>query len=250
MALTGIELSAGIVVGANRPIDAKYGPYASLAEALADIGTTLRYKGLTVGIETGGQVVEYWFRDGVANSDLVEKITPLEADNIIGLSDFIIDAAPGLSIETTVHIATGNTDTYSVSGLASANPSHVLVQLNGVTQTPVTDYLVDFAGGRIIFDDFPPAGQQITLTALGLRTVQRPIDPELYRYASDTTSDGLTNYYGRISNTDFTGPSSASSPVWTIHRTTFNTAGRVLSTGTATAVAWSNRTTATYTATP
>lgn len=172
------------------------------------------------------------------------------ANQITGLSDFIIASAPGLSITTTTHTATGNTDTYSVSGLASADPSHVLVSLNGVTQTPGTDYLVDFPNGLIIFDGYPATGQQIAFTALGLRTVQPPIDPALYRYASDTTSDGLTNYYGRILNADYTGPASASDPVWTIHRTTFNPAGRVVSTGTATAVAWSNRTTATYQPTP
>jgi hypothetical protein len=172
------------------------------------------------------------------------------ATEITGLSSYIIASAPGLSITTTVHTATGATDTYSVGGLASSDPAHVLVQLNGVTQTPVTDYLIDFPNGLIIFDGIPAAGQQIALTALGLRTVQPPVDPALYRYASDTSSDGLTNYYGRIANTDYAGPSSASDPVWTIHRTTFDLAGRVVSTGSATAVAWANRTTATYTATP
>jgi len=172
------------------------------------------------------------------------------ATEITGLSSYIIASAPGLSITTTVHTATGATDTYSVGGLASSDPAHVLVQLNGVTQTPVTDYLIDFPNGLIIFDGIPASGTQIALTALGLRTVQPPVDPALYRYASDTSSDGLTNYYGRIANTDYAGPSSASSTVWTIHRTTFDLAGRIVSTGTATAVAWANRTTATYTATP
>lgn len=172
------------------------------------------------------------------------------ASQITGLSDFVIAAAPGLSITTTVHIATGATRTYSVAGLASPNPSHVLVQLNGVTQTPITDYLIDFPNGLIIFDGTPVAGTQIALTALGLRTVQPPINPALYRYASDTSANGLINYYGRISNTDYTGLASASSPLWTIHRTTFDAAGRVVSKGTATSVAWTARTTATYTATP
>ena len=172
------------------------------------------------------------------------------ASAITGLAEFIVSSAPALSITTTVHTATGATDTYSVGGLASSDPAHVLVQLNGVTQTPVTDYLIDFPNGLIIFDGIPTSGTQIALTALGLRTVQPPVDPALYRYASDTVSDGLTNYYGRIANTDYTGPASASSPVWTIHRTTFDLAGRVVSTGSATAVAWANRTTATYTATP
>ena len=172
------------------------------------------------------------------------------AEQITGLSDFIIASAPGLSITTTVHTATGATDTYSVGGLASSDPAHVLVQLNGVTQTPVTDYLIDFPNGLIIFDGIPASGTQIALTALGLRTVQPPVDPALYRYASDTSSDGLTNYYGRIANTDYTGTASATDPVWTIHRTTFDLAGRVVSTGSATSVAWANRTTATYQPTP
>jgi hypothetical protein len=72
---TGIELSAGIVVGAAKPIDAKYGPYASTAAALADIPAATRYKGLTVGVETSGAVTEYWFRDGTADANFVEKTT-------------------------------------------------------------------------------------------------------------------------------------------------------------------------------
>ena len=73
MALSGIQLSAGIVVGVNKPVDGKYGPYPDLATAKADIGVTLRYLGLTVGIETGGVVEEYWWESGTADADLVAK---------------------------------------------------------------------------------------------------------------------------------------------------------------------------------
>jgi hypothetical protein len=73
MALSGIQLSAGIVVGSNTAVDAKYGPYADLATAISEIGVTLRYKGLTVGIETGGTVEEYWWESGTADVDLVAK---------------------------------------------------------------------------------------------------------------------------------------------------------------------------------
>ncbi len=59
MALTGIQLSAGIVVGSNVSVDAKYGPYADVPTANSQIGSTLRYKGLTVGILSGGSVIEY-----------------------------------------------------------------------------------------------------------------------------------------------------------------------------------------------
>jgi hypothetical protein len=73
MALSGIQLSAGIVVGSNTAVDAKYGPYADVATAKSEIGSTLRYKGLTVGILVGGAVVEYWWKDGITDSDLISK---------------------------------------------------------------------------------------------------------------------------------------------------------------------------------
>ena len=242
MPLSGIELSAGIVVGGNKPVDAKFGPYASTAAALADIGSTLRYKGLTVGIESAGQVVEYWFATGVANADLVEKITPLEATNIIGLSDFIVAAAPGLSINSTIRYGNGTSVTFPIDGLVSNDPESVLVALNGVTQTPVTDYTVSEASGTITFDAPPAAGTQIACTALGLRTVQPPIDPTLYLFAFDSTTDGLTTYSGRLLNAD--RPAAPALPetaiTWTVKRSTLNAAGRVLSTASAIG-SWANR---------
>jgi hypothetical protein len=239
---TGIELSAGIVVGAAKPIDAKYGPYASTAAALADITSALRYKGLTIGIESGSAVVEYWFRDGITNADFVEKIIPLEATNIIGLTDFIIASAPGLSINTTVRVGTGVATTFLIDGLVSSDPEHVLVALNGVTQTPGTDYLVSEATGTITFDSAPASGMQISCTALGLRTVQPPIDPTLYLYAFDISANGLTTYSGRLLNAD--RPAAPALPetatTWTVKRSTLNAAGQILATASATG-SWANR---------
>jgi hypothetical protein len=169
------------------------------------------------------------------------------ATAITGLSDFIVASAPGLSITTTTHTADGLTDTYSVGGLASSDPSAVLVSLNGVTQNPATDYTVNLASGTIIFDDYPSAGQQIVFTALGLRSVQRPIDPTLYIYAFDQSSNGLTTYSGRLLNADRPAapalPETATS--WTIRRSTLNAAGRVLATATANG-SWLNRETLSY----
>ena len=169
------------------------------------------------------------------------------ATSITGLSEYIIASAPGLSITTTTHIADGLTDTYSVSGLASADPSAVLVSLNGVTQNPGVDYMVNLASGTIVFDDYPSANQQIVFTALGLRSVQRPIDPTLYLYAFDQSTNGLTTYSGRLLNANRPAapalPETATS--WTIKRTTLNAAGRVLSTASAVG-SWLNRETLSY----
>jgi hypothetical protein len=86
MPLSGIELSAGIVVGVNKPVDAKFGPYASTAAALAALPDNLRYLGLSVGIlGSNGVIAEYWFRDGTDNESLVEKDPAVTVQSVTGL---------------------------------------------------------------------------------------------------------------------------------------------------------------------
>ncbi len=135
-----------------------------------------------------------------------------------------------------------------IDGLVSSDPEHVLVALNGVTQTPGTDYLVSEATGTIIFDTAPSAGMQISCTALGLRTVQRPIDPTLYLYAFDQSANGLTTYSGRLLNAN--RPPAPALPetaiTWTVKRSTLNAAGQILATASAVG-SWANRTTLSYT---
>lgn len=75
----------------NSQLDNWYGPYNSLSAAISATRTTTddfdptltyqwRYKGMTVGIynATGG-VDEYWFKNGIADSDLIPKIPDIAA---------------------------------------------------------------------------------------------------------------------------------------------------------------------------
>ena len=169
------------------------------------------------------------------------------ATEITGLSDFIISSAPGLQINTTVRVGDGVATTFPIDGLVSSDPEHVLVALNGVTQTPVTDYTVSEAAGTITFDEPPAAGMQISCTALGLRTVQPPIDPTLYLSAFDISANGLTTYSGRLLNAD--RPAAPALPetatTWTVNRSTLNAAGQILATASATG-SWINRETLAY----
>lgn len=169
------------------------------------------------------------------------------ANQITGLSDFIIASAPGLSINSTIRYGDGTSTTFAIDGLVSNDPESVLVALNGVTQAPTTDYTVSEASGTITFDSAPAAGTQIACTALGLRTVQPPIDPTLYLFAFDSSLDGLTTYSGRLLNAD--RPAAPALPetatTWTIKRSTLSAAGRVLATASATG-SWANRETLAY----
>jgi hypothetical protein len=55
-----------------KPIDDRYGPYNTIAEALAAIPSHRRYIGLTIGIDFEN-VEEYWWKDGLLDGDLVAK---------------------------------------------------------------------------------------------------------------------------------------------------------------------------------
>jgi hypothetical protein len=72
-----IQLNDNLEVKAPKPTDNRFGTYPDTATALSSIVESERYQGLTVGILTSGSVVEYWFKDGVADLDLVEKDTSI-----------------------------------------------------------------------------------------------------------------------------------------------------------------------------
>jgi hypothetical protein len=224
---------------------------AALASADTALGQRIDY--ITANLDPAAldSIAEAAASIGSLQTQLDGKAPAVHTHTANQITDFaaaVVASAPELSITTTTHTADGLADTYSVSGLASANPSHVIVTLNGVLQAPGVDYIVNLATGKIIFlDGYPAAGQLLVATALGLRSVQRPIDPTLYIYAFDQSSNGLTTYSGRLLNANRPAapalPETAST--WTIKRSTLNTAGRVLSTASAIG-SWLNRETLVY----
>jgi hypothetical protein len=72
-----ILLNDNLKLAANKPLDSRYGPYLTTSLATEAIKDYQRYKGLTVGIYEGGveggKIVEYWFKEGVNNEQLVLK---------------------------------------------------------------------------------------------------------------------------------------------------------------------------------
>lgn len=78
--MDGINISQSIVNNAADSeynllpnIDAKYGPYSSTTEALMALAPNARAIGLTVGIKTSIGITEYWFKNGISDSNLVVK---------------------------------------------------------------------------------------------------------------------------------------------------------------------------------
>lgn len=100
-----INLNDNLVVQAPKAIDERYGPYESEAEAISSIEDVVRYQGLTAGVVVEGEVVDYWFKDGIADLDFVVKTTggsgtPAGIVGDIGFacSDEITDLTTGLKL--------------------------------------------------------------------------------------------------------------------------------------------------------
>ncbi len=88
-----IILNDNIKVNAGKPVESKYlnsgnTAYASIAAANAAITVPERHKGLTVLIASGATNIEHWYKNGVADIDLIEK----KFDSIIPIGDFITGA--------------------------------------------------------------------------------------------------------------------------------------------------------------
>jgi hypothetical protein len=120
------------------------------------------------------------------------------------------------------------------------------VTINGVTQEPTIDYLVNQGAGTISFSTAIPNGAKVVVVVLGLYSASQR-SPDLYIHSFATNTEGTFNYYGTLLNSDVPATGSpAAVPKWTITRTAVSSAGSITSSAVATNVAWNNRETSTY----
>jgi len=141
-----ITLSDNLNVATNAPVDVKYGPYVStsiplaLADAVAAIPAGLRYQGLTVGLvdtSAGTEVVEYWFKEGIADIDLVEKETG-------GSYELLVKAPDTLRLTDGSYVSdvVFNSGTYiDVEGIDSPDQFTIDLSATGIG-SPVEQYFL------------------------------------------------------------------------------------------------------------
>jgi hypothetical protein len=165
MALSGIQLSAGIVVGSNTAVDAKYGPYADVATAKSEIGSTLRYKGLTVGILVSGAVVEYWWKDGITDSDLISKGGATAWGTITGTLSDQTDLQTALDTKTAKLITTNRQTASYTLVLSDADK---LVEMNVGSANNLTVPASVFSAGQQILLAQYGAGQTTIVADSGM----------------------------------------------------------------------------------
>jgi hypothetical protein len=169
---------------------------------------------------------------------------------------FVLPQSGLISSAKTTLAGNGVAKTFTITGLKSSDPNHVIVTINGVTQEPTTDYLVNQGAGTITFSVAIPNGSKIVVVALGLYSPSTQRDPSNYIHAFEMQS-GFSNYgatpvhiyyYGKLLNSDIPASGSASSVAkWTITKMMTDVSnGAIILTSKATNVAWTNRQTATY----
>ena len=154
-----------------------------------------------------------------------------------------------LSVSSAKTTRTGNDTTrvFSVDGLRSSDPNHVIVAINGVMQEPTVDYTVNQGAGTITFSQAIPNAAKIVVVALGLYSMVTQRDPDNFLHSFALNSAGTFSYYGLLLNSDIPAVGSpAAVAKWTITRSALSANGTITATAKATNVAWTNRETATY----
>jgi len=191
---------------------------------------------------------------GPANSLSIGTVTagPTAAASITGTApnqtlNLTLQQSALLSSAKTRLTGNGTLRTFSVSGLRSSDPNHVIVSINGVVQEPTADYLVNQGAGTITFTTAIPNNAKIVVVALGLYSPTTQRDPDNYIHSFALNTAGTFSYYGLLLNSDIPATGSAAAVAkWIITRSALSADGTVTATAQATNVAWINRETATY----
>ena len=153
--------------GSFASVDAKWGPYASVAAAHAKLGENgddVAVEGLTVGIVTGNTVTEYWYQGGTTQAHLVPKQAVVESTPEIDITelDDMIYVRDGQGLVTqNVNIDIVNADSplmYNVVGSVTANGQTRVIKVgvlfltsdssrHTITQILITHFVVRQDGG-------------------------------------------------------------------------------------------------------
>jgi len=143
-----------------KPVDNKYGvfasgsfrPYTNVTEANTSIAAAYRSVGLTVLINTGSGNTEYWYQAGIADGNLVPKISTTSVSVPITLTGGVI----GIQIANTsqagyLSSADWNTFNSKLSGATSVGSGTSLI--NTVGSGTISMKSVTGSGGVTITDN-------------------------------------------------------------------------------------------------
>jgi hypothetical protein len=127
----------GFRVAASVPLDNKYGPYNSVATALAQVVAGERYIGLTVNVNG----LEYWWKDATDDAGLVLKTTQ---GNILQLpfdptsANIVLDFKGGGEVIFTASAPIDGNRTWTLAGNTNASRMEIIFTIGGTGDYPQT----------------------------------------------------------------------------------------------------------------
>jgi hypothetical protein len=127
------NIAGPIYVVGHELADAKYGPYLNTTQALTLLPIEDRKIGQTVGVYDGTGIVEYWFKDGIEDIDLIVKTSGGGGGDMLKATydvdnDGVVDSAE--TVKIIVRNSTGSTllkgQIVYLSGATGNRPNAVL----------------------------------------------------------------------------------------------------------------------------
>lgn len=234
-----ISLNDNILTNAPKPSDSRYGNFTSVANALSAVGSGIRYQGLTIGIVTGGVVEDYWFRDGIADGDLVIKTPDLSGYEVLTNKSTSTSLGTSNTLYPSQNAVKGYVDN-AVSNLSNkedVSNKSTDVTLGGASPSS-TLYTAEYAVKTYV-------DAQIAAAQSGIPTFEIDMFANYKIYESD--EDGTTTYVGTIKATNgnwlITKYVDNSGDITATYANESNNATQTTPT-----LAWTNRATLTYTA--
>jgi hypothetical protein len=186
-------------------VDARYGPWSSLNEALTAFSSVLRHVGLTVAVSANNTVTEYWYKDGVADGNLVLK-TNSGATGIQGSTGPIgATGASGLAGSTGATGLRGTTGPIGATGASGLQGTTGPIGATGASGLQGTTGPIGATGASGLQGTTGPIG---ATGASGLRGTTGPIGATGASGLQGTTGPiGATGASGLAGTTGATGAS-------------------------------------------
>ena len=158
MPLTGIELASSILITTVSPVDVKYGPFSAAdiaackALAIQEVSSNFRYVGLTIGLipaNLGTSVIEYWFKDGVADVNFVLKSsgTSVTANPTLQAGDPNLDS---IEIGGTNYSVTGSLNSISFARDVNFTSYTLLGTVEGANYGSIVKMTVVGTSGNVV----------------------------------------------------------------------------------------------------
>jgi hypothetical protein len=218
-----ILLNDNLSIQAPKATDSRYGPYVNVATALTSVILANRYLGLTVGIGSS-TIVEYWFKDGTADSNLILKVdntaNTSSANTIYTQGVDVSQNARMVIIEGTdvsqnVRLDYSNSTITIIQGVDTSQNSRMVI-IEGVDATQntnisnklnLTGSLNQTVSGNVtISQDLIVAGNLVLTGNINTQNVQQlaVADPLIIlgigNYVSDTKDIGFAAHYNDGTN--------------------------------------------------